>query len=84
MPKSKDGLTKWFMDVWVVFKTGKPWGGKKATGSKRPSPACRPKAVASKMTKAEKEAAKRKKKGPKAIKYAVTASGRRRKKAKKA
>jgi hypothetical protein len=32
------------------------------------------------MTKAEKEAAKRKKKGPKAIKYAVTASGRRRKK----
>ena len=33
-----------------------------------------------KMTKAEKEAAKRKKKGPTAIKYAVTASGRRRKK----
>jgi len=84
MPKSKDGLTKWFKEEWVDIKTGKPCGRKKAKGSKRPYPACRPKAVASKMTKAEKEAAKRKKKGPKAIKYAVTASGRRRKKAKKA
>ena len=84
MPKSKDGLIKWSRDAWVDIKTGKPCGRKKAKGSKRPYPACRPKAVASKMTKAEKEAAKRKKKGPKAIKYAVTASGRRRKKAKKA
>ena len=84
--KSKKGaaLKKWFKEEWVDIKTGKPCGRKKAKGSKRPYPACRPKAVASKMTKAEKEAAKRKKKGPKAIKYAVTASGRRRKKAKKA
>ena len=35
------------------------------------------------MTKAEKEAAKRKKTGPKAIKYAVTASGKMRKTTKK-
>jgi predicted alpha-1,6-mannanase (GH76 family) len=69
MPKSKDGLTKWFKEEWVDIKTGKPCGRKKAKGSKRPYPACRPKAVASKMTKAEKEAAKRKKKGPKAISW---------------
>ena len=78
MAKTKGGLTKWFKEDWVDIKTGKKCGRKKAKGSKRPYPACRPKAVAAKMTKAEK-AAKRKKKGPKAIKYAVTASGRRRK-----
>ena len=83
MPKSKGGLTKWFKEDWVDIKTGKKCGRKKAKGSKRPYPACRPKAVAAKMTKAEKEAAKRKKKGPKAIKYAVTASGKRRKTTKK-
>jgi hypothetical protein len=80
MAKPKGGLTKWFKEDWVDIKTGKKCGRKKAKGSKRPYPACRPKAVAAKMTKAEKEAAKRKKKGPKAIKYAVTASGKRRKK----
>ena len=75
MPKTKGGLTKWFKEDWVDIKTGKKCGRKKAKGSKRPYPACRPKAVAAKMTKA----AKRKKTGPKAIKYAVTASGKRRK-----
>ena len=83
MPKPKDGLTKWFKEEWVDIKTGKKCGRKKAKGSKRPYPACRPKAVAAKMSKAEKDAAKRKKTGPKAIKYAVTASGRRWKPAKK-
>ena len=82
--KSKKGaaLKKWFNEEWIDVKTGKPCGRKSAKKgkSKRPYPSCRPKAVAAKMTKAEKEAAKRKKKGPKAIKYAVTASGRRRKK----
>ena len=43
----------------------------------RPYPACRPKAVAGKISKAE----ARKKTGPKAVKWSVTASGRRRKKA---
>ena len=83
MAKPKDGLTKWFKEEWVDIKTGKKCGRKKAKGSKRPYPACRPKAVAAKMSKAEKDAAKRKKTGPKPIKYAVTASGRRRKPAKK-
>lgn len=84
MSKSKGGLTKWFKEEWVDIKTGKKCGRKKTKDSDRPYPACRPKKVAAKMTKAEKEAAKRKKTGPKPIKYAVTASGRRRKKTKKA
>jgi len=83
MPKSKGGLTKWFNEEWVDIKTGKPGGRKKDKGSKRPYPACRPKKVAAKMTKAEKDAAKAKKTGPKRVKYAVTASGRRRKTTKK-
>ena len=53
MPKPKDGLTKWFKEEWVDIKTGKKCGRKKAKGSKRPYPACRPKAVAAKMSKAE-------------------------------
>ena len=84
MPKSKDGLTKWFKEEWVDIKTGKPCGRKKAKGSKRPYPACRPKAVASKMTKAEKEAAKRKKKGQKQLNMQLqrlVAGGRKAKKA---
>ena len=84
MSKAKGGLTKWFKEEWVDIKTGKKCGRKKAKDSDRPYPACRHKKVAAKMTKAEKEAAKRKKTGPKPIKYAVTASGRRRKKTKKA
>jgi len=76
----KTGLTKWFDEEWIDVKTGKPCGRKSATKSKRPYPSCRPKAVAKKMTKAEKEQSKSKKTGPKRIKHAVTASGRRRKK----
>ena len=60
MAKPKGGLTKWFKEEWVDIKTGKPCGRKKAKGSKRPYPACRPKKVAAKMPKAEKDAAKRK------------------------
>jgi hypothetical protein len=82
--RSKKGLTKWFAEEWVDVKTGKPCGRKstKKTGPKkttRPYPSCRPKAVAAKMTKAEKASSARRKTGPKAIKHAVTASGRRRK-----
>ena len=82
--KSKKGaaLKKWFKEEWVDVKTGKPCGRKSAKKgeSKRPYPSCRPKAVAAKMTKAEKASSARRKTGPAKIKHAVTASGRRRKK----
>ena len=77
-------LQKWFDEEWVDVKTGKKCGRKSANDSDRPYPSCRPKAVAAKMTKAEKASSSRRKTGPKAIKHAVTASGRRRKTTKKA
>jgi hypothetical protein len=80
MPKAKGGLTKWFKEEWIDVKTGKPCGRKSATKSKRPYPSCRPKAVAAKMTAAEKSRSKSRKTGPAKIKHDVTASGRRRKK----
>lgn len=76
----KKGLTKWFDEEWIDLKTGKECGRKSAKKSKRPYPSCRPKAVAKKMTAAEKQKSKTKKTGPKRIKHAVTASGKRRKK----
>lgn len=78
--KPSGGLTKWFKEEWVDVKTGKPCGRRSATDSDRPYPSCRPKTVAAKMTKAEKASSARRKTGPKKIKHAVTASGRRRKK----
>jgi len=78
--KPSGGLTKWFKEEWVDIKTGKPCGRRSATDSDRPYPSCRPKTVAAKMTKAEKASSARRKTGPKKIKHAVTASGRRRKK----
>ncbi len=78
--KPKGGLTKWFKEEWTDLKTGKPCGRKSAKGkSKRPYPSCRPKAVAAKMSKAEKASSIRRKTGPAKIKHKVTASGRRRK-----
>jgi hypothetical protein len=47
----KGGLGKWFGEEWTDVKTGKPCGRSSASKSKRPYPACRPKAVASKMYK---------------------------------
>ena len=79
MAKSKGGLTKWFKEEWVDLKTGKECGRKSAKKSKRPYPSCRPKAVAAKMTAAEKARSKAKKTGPKKVKHDVTASGKRRK-----
>ena len=79
MSKAKGGLTKWFKEDWVDVKTGKECGRKSASKSKRPYPSCRPKAVAAKMTVAEKKSSATRKTGPKAIKHAVTASGKRRK-----
>ena len=79
--KSKKGaaLKKWFKEEWVDVKTGKPCGRKSAKKSDRPYPSCRPKAVAAKMTKAEKASSAKRKTGPAKIKHAVTASGKRRK-----
>ena len=71
----KGGLGKWHGEKWVDVKTGKPCGRKSAKDSKRPYPACRPKAVASKISK--KEATK--KTGPKRVKWSTTASGKKRK-----
>ena len=77
--RPKKGLTKWFDEEWVEVKTGKKCGRKSASKSKRPYPSCRPKAVAAKMTAAEKKSSAKRKTGPAKIKHAVTASGRRRK-----
>ena len=76
MPKSKGGLTKWFKEDWRDVKTGKKCGRSGKDKKKRPYPACRPAKVAKRITK--KEAAK--KTGPRAVKWSVTASGKRRKK----
>ena len=72
----KGGVGKWVGEQWVYVKTGKPCGRKKKD-SKRPYPACRPKKVASKITKAE----AKKKTSSKRVKWSTTASGRKRKKA---
>ena len=83
MSKPNGGLTKWFNEEWIDLKTGKQCGRRTANGgSKRPYPACRPKAVAQKMTAKEKASSIRRKKGPLSIKHDVTASGKRRKKKK--
>mgnify|MGYP000226782284 CR=1 FL=1 len=71
---SKGGLGKWFGEEWTDVKTGKECGRSGSKDSGRPYPACRPKAVASKISK--KEAAK--KTGPKKVKWSTTASGKKR------
>ena len=78
MAKPKNsGLTKWFKEDWRDVKTGKKCGRSGKDKKSRPYPACRPANVASKITK--KEASK--KTGPKKVKWSVTASGKRRKRA---
>mgnify|MGYP003140257640 FL=1 len=75
----KGGLRKWFKEDWRDVKTGKKCGRSGSKDKGRPYPACRPKKVAKRITK--KEAAK--KTGPKRVNWSVTASGKRRKNAKK-
>ena len=60
------------------MQPNKHCGRKSASDSSRPYPSCRPKAVADKMTKEEKERSKRKKTSSKRINHDVTASGKRR------
>ena len=86
----KGGLRKWFKEDWRDVATGKPCGRKSAAKSKRKYPACRPKAVADKMSKGQKSAAVRKKRKagntvgkPTSIKWSVSPSGRRRKQVRK-
>ena len=81
---AKGGLKKWFDEEWVDVKTGKKCGSSGKEKKKRPYPSCRPKAVAAKMTTAEKKSSAKRKTGPAKIKHAVTASGRKRKTTKKA
>ena len=76
--KPSGGLTKWFNEDWVDLKTGKPCGRKSADDKGRPYPSCRPKAVAAKMTAAEKKSSIKRKTSSKPIKHKVTASGKRR------
>ena len=71
---SRGGLGKWFDEEWTDVKTGKQCGRSGKEDQGRPYPACRPKAVAGKISK--KEAAK--KTGPKKVKWSTTASGRKR------
>ena len=78
---AKEGLGKWFGEEWVDIKTGKPCGRKSAKNSKRKYPACRPKAVAKKMTSSEKKTMVKKKTSSTRKSWNVTASGKRRKKA---
>ena len=46
-------LTKWFKEDWRDVKTGKKCGRSGKEKSSRPYPACRPKAVAGKISKQE-------------------------------
>lgn len=68
---SKGGLGKWFGEEWVDVKTGKPCGRSGKEKGDRPYPACRPKKVASRITKQEAT----KKTGPKRVEWSTTASG---------
>lgn len=68
-------LTKWFKEDWRDVKTGEKCGRSGKEKKSRPYPACRPKAVASRISK--KEASK--KTGPAKVKWSVTASGKQRK-----
>ena len=71
---AKGGLGKWFGEEWTDVKTGKKCGRSGGKDKNRPYPACRPKAVASRISKSE----ARKKTGPAKVKWSVTASGRKR------
>ena len=74
------GLRKWFKEDWRDVKTGEKCGRKSAKGgSKRPYPACRPAAVAKRLTIKEKRATARRKTGSGRVNWQITASGRRRK-----
>lgn len=72
---SKGGLGKWFGEKWVDVKTGKDCGRSGDEKSSRDYPACRPAAVAKKMTPAQKKAVSSKKTGPARQSWPVSPSG---------
>lgn len=76
---ARGGLGKWHGEKWVDVKTGKPCGRKSAKSSKRAYPACRPKAVADKMSSAEKKKMAAKKTSSKRVTWSTTPSGKKRK-----
>ena len=53
MGKPEGGLTKWFKEDWRDVKTGKKCGRSGKEKKTRPYPACRPKKVASRISKQE-------------------------------
>ncbi len=80
------GLRKWFKEDWRDVSTGKKCGRKSSSKSKRKYPACRPKAVADKMSKGQKASAVRRKRKagnsggkPTSIRWSVSPSGRKQK-----
>ena len=54
LKRKQGGLTKWFAEDWRDVKTGKKCGRSGKKDKDRPYPACRPKAVASRISKAAK------------------------------
>ena len=80
------GLRKWFKEDWRDVSTGKKCRRKSSSKSKRKYPACRPKAVADRMSKGQKATATRKKRKvgntggkPTSIRWSVSPSGRKQK-----
>ena len=84
MARHSGGLTKWFKEDWIDLRTGKKCGRSGEEMSTRKYPVCRPRKIANRMTKKEKQAVIAKKTGPGKVKYPITASGRRRMKIRKA
>jgi hypothetical protein len=74
---AKGGLGKWFGQEWTDVKTGKPCGRSGSKDAGRAYPACRPKAVASKMTASEKRTMGRRKTGPKTQRWPISPTGKR-------
>ena len=74
----KGGLGKWFGEKWVDVKTGEPCGRSGAEKSKRDYPACRPAAIAAKMSKSQKASIGKRKTGPERKEWPITPSGRKR------
>ena len=50
---AEGGLTKWFKEDWRDVKTGKKCGRSGSKDKNRPYPACRPAAVAGRISKSE-------------------------------
>lgn len=74
---AKDGLGKWFGEKWVDVKTGKACGRSGSEKSSRSYPACRPAAVANKLTAAEKKTMAAKKTSPERQQWPISPSGKR-------